>query len=268
MDWAERVAATIRHPATCALVIEAARAHAFDLYLSALLAPRDARDDLMVLAAFEGEIDRIPHVVSEPMLAEIRLQWWRDRIAASPTGELSGNPIADALIDVVTRHGLDIGALIDSIDARSPVSAAPRDAQALERRALATDRAAMLRAARVLGVTKPDADDTAFLAAAGLAVTHARELVAGAMAPVEAGASRSRDGVGGERHDIVIGHLRRARALLPGRGRAVRLSALPLALVGPYLRAWEKGEISQRPFALMPIERVWRLWWFARTARL
>lgn len=263
-----RVIATIRDPATRALVVEAARAHAFDLYLSALLAPRNARDDLMVLAAFEGEIDRIPNVVSEPMLAEIRLQWWRDRVAAAPNGELSGNLIADALADVVTRHSLDIGALIDSIDARSPVGEIPMDAQGSEERALATDRAAMLRVARVLGVTKPGGDDTAFLTAAGLAVTHARELVAGAMASVEAGAPRSRDGIGAECHDNVIAHLRRARALLPGRGRAVRLSALPVALVGPYLRAWENGEIFQRPFALMPIERVWRLWWFARTARL
>ena len=58
----------------------AARELDYDRYLAALLAPRAARDGLMALAAFHGEIARIPRTVREPGVGDIRLQWWRDAL--------------------------------------------------------------------------------------------------------------------------------------------------------------------------------------------
>jgi len=100
-------------------VVAAARTYARESYLAALLAPSKVRGDLIVLAAFEGEIARIPLVVSEPMMGEIRLQWWRDWIEMMGPGLSSGNPVADALGDVVRRRGIDVGGLLASLDARS-----------------------------------------------------------------------------------------------------------------------------------------------------
>lgn len=247
----------MHEPGTRAIIVEAARAHAFDLYLSALLAPASARDDLLVLAAFEGEIDRIPHVVSEPLLADIRLQWWRDVIAPAGLGEGTGNPLADALADVIARRGLDADGLIASIDARAPRDAAG-EATPSEQRLRATDAAAMHRALRVLRAAPAGPDDAAFIDAAGLAVTEAREATSteGDAAAAAAAAARARR------------HLERARGLVGKRGRDVRLSALPVALVEPYLRAWEKARRSKGQAMIVPITRVWRLWWFARIGRM
>ena len=63
-------------------VRDAARAYDRDRYLSALLAPSRARDDLVVLAAYLGEIQRVPLMIREALAGEIRLQWWRDALSA------------------------------------------------------------------------------------------------------------------------------------------------------------------------------------------
>ena len=54
-------------------VRDGARTHAPDRYYAALLAPAEARDDLIALAAFTGEIERISRQVSEAALGEIRV---------------------------------------------------------------------------------------------------------------------------------------------------------------------------------------------------
>ena len=67
-------------PTTVDVVTIAARAHERDRYLAALLGPRPIRRDLIALAAFAGEVGRIPAFVTEPMMGRIRLQWWRERL--------------------------------------------------------------------------------------------------------------------------------------------------------------------------------------------
>ena len=74
---------------------EAARVHEPDHTIAAMLAPRTVRVDLITLAAYCGEVRRIPLSVSDATLGEIRLQWWRDVVSAGAQGGLSGNPIAD-----------------------------------------------------------------------------------------------------------------------------------------------------------------------------
>ena len=78
-------------------IAASARAGEPDRYLAALLAPPSARPHLLALAAFLGELARVPaRVTREPAMGQIRLQWWRDAIAA-PAGARTGNPVADAL---------------------------------------------------------------------------------------------------------------------------------------------------------------------------
>ena len=50
-----------------------------DRFLTALFAPAAARENLFALYAFNLEVARIPELVHEPMMGQIRLQWWRER---------------------------------------------------------------------------------------------------------------------------------------------------------------------------------------------
>ncbi|MDX2259676.1 MAG: squalene/phytoene synthase family protein [Hyphomicrobiaceae bacterium] len=98
----------------------AARAHAHDRYLAALLAPRSARRDLIAIAALAGELERIPTLVSEPMLGEIRLQWWWDWAATEASGPPppTGNPVADAMLSLFAEHASARGLVRRLIEAR------------------------------------------------------------------------------------------------------------------------------------------------------
>ena len=260
-----------------AAVVESARAYARDYYLSALLAPRPVRDDLITLAAFEGEIDRIPGSVSDPVLAEIRLQWWRELIENSAPGERSGHPVADALADVITRQRLDRAALVRSIDARSVVDGASlgMPVPSAQARLKALDHAAMVRAARVLGVDLDEEDYGRSVEAAGLALSFARQALAtyfdvGRMETPAGGLVLNLKG----ELQMARQKLDLARTSARSWPKPVRLAALPVALVEPYLRACEGGRRTAGAVAhggqeaILPLVRVWRLWRFARTGWL
>ena len=88
-----------------------------DRYLSLLYAPEDRREDLAALHAFNAEIAGIRDRVREPLPGEIRLQWWRDVLAA-PDGEGAGHPLASALLGAIRRHGLPRAAFDAYLEAR------------------------------------------------------------------------------------------------------------------------------------------------------
>ena len=98
-----------------------ARTFEYDRYTTALLMPRAGREGLVLLAAFAGELRRIPDLVTEPMIGAIRFQWWRDALEAAAaesegTG-LTGNPLADGLVATIRRHELPWGLVHGMIDA-------------------------------------------------------------------------------------------------------------------------------------------------------
>ncbi|MDZ4135714.1 MAG: squalene/phytoene synthase family protein, partial [Paracoccaceae bacterium] len=55
-----------------------------DRFAAILAAPPSARGALLAIHATNLEIARAPWASSEPMLAEMRLQWWQDALAALP----------------------------------------------------------------------------------------------------------------------------------------------------------------------------------------
>ena len=63
------------------------RHHDRDRFQTALFAPAERREALFALYAFNYEIARVREAVREPMLGQIRLQWWREAIAAAYAGE-------------------------------------------------------------------------------------------------------------------------------------------------------------------------------------
>jgi phytoene synthase len=97
-------------------IAAAVRAADPDRYLSVLYAPAPLRDDLLALYAFNAEIASIRDRVREPLPGEIRLQWWRDVLAAQE--ERTGHPVADALLLAIRRRGLPTAAFMALLDAR------------------------------------------------------------------------------------------------------------------------------------------------------
>ncbi|MCG8545031.1 MAG: squalene/phytoene synthase family protein [Alphaproteobacteria bacterium] len=90
-----------------------------DRYLTAMLAPPPYREHLFALYAFNVEIAKVREVVSEPMLGEIRLQWWRDVIEEIYGGTVRRHAVAQALNDVVAAKRLSRRYFDALIDARA-----------------------------------------------------------------------------------------------------------------------------------------------------
>lgn len=66
-------------------------------YLCALFAPPEGRERLLALYAFNVEIARVRETVSEPLIGQMRLQWWREAIAEFREGKVRAHPVAKAL---------------------------------------------------------------------------------------------------------------------------------------------------------------------------
>jgi len=89
-----------------------------DRYLATLFAPPERRDALWALYAFDHEIARVQHVVSEPMAGLIRLQWWQDVIDGLGSRDVIAHPVVRALDRAVRDNGLNQRYLTQAIDAR------------------------------------------------------------------------------------------------------------------------------------------------------
>ena len=85
-----------------------------DRYIADLFAPAAARRHLFALHAFSAEVARIRDTVSDPVLGEIRLQWWRD--ALSTDG--GGHPVATALTQTIRTFALPLAGFEGLIEAR------------------------------------------------------------------------------------------------------------------------------------------------------
>lgn len=78
-----------------------------------------ARRALVTLYAFDVEIARAPRVASNPLVAEMRLAWWRETLDQIRLGEpVRRHPVVQALADAIRDYGLDTDLLKSLIDAR------------------------------------------------------------------------------------------------------------------------------------------------------
>lgn len=93
------------------------RLHDRDRYIATLFAPDNLRPHLFALYAFGSEIARIPQLVSEPQIGEIRLQWWLDTLATIEAKQAVDHPVAAAFADVVHRYNLPIQHLENFVEA-------------------------------------------------------------------------------------------------------------------------------------------------------
>jgi hypothetical protein len=109
-------------------VLDLVRSADRDRFLGALFAPEPARTDLLALLAFNHELARTRSVTREPMLARIRLEWWREAVAeAAGTGKPRAQPVVESLSETVRRRHLRPQDLVALIDAREEEIEGPLD---------------------------------------------------------------------------------------------------------------------------------------------
>lgn len=142
------------HIIACARIL---RAEDYDRYLTALHAKGADRSVLFALYAFNSEIAKVRDIVSEPMLGEIRLQWWREGIDALFEGRVREHDVPHQVVGALAEavgHGTleqaDLTALIDAREA-DLYSEQPESLDALETYLGATFGATQQLAAKALG---------------------------------------------------------------------------------------------------------------------
>jgi NADH dehydrogenase [ubiquinone] 1 alpha subcomplex assembly factor 6 len=98
-------------------------------YLTSLYAPRNNHESLVSLAMLNIELSRIRESVSEPMIGEVRLAWWRESVADLYLDKVRKHEVLQALVDsgviaVVPQALLDsmIEARIDEIYDTQPAT--------------------------------------------------------------------------------------------------------------------------------------------------
>jgi len=109
-------------------VLGEVRAADRDRFLASLFAPEPRRRGLLALLAFDHELARTRSVTREPMLARIRLEWWREAVVEAVGEEKPrAQPIVEVLSEIVRRHGLPAQRFFDLIDAREEEIEGPLD---------------------------------------------------------------------------------------------------------------------------------------------
>lgn len=73
------------------------------------------RSDWLTFLALDDRLGRVVRTAREPILAQIKLAWWRDRLGADPAGWPKGEPLLARLAGWEERTGLV--ALVDGWEA-------------------------------------------------------------------------------------------------------------------------------------------------------
>jgi NADH dehydrogenase [ubiquinone] 1 alpha subcomplex assembly factor 6 len=137
------------------------RAHDRDRFQTALFAPLAVREALFSLYAFNYEIARVRESVREPMLGQIRLQWWREAIDAAYAGVAPRrHEVVEPLTAAIRERGLSrahFDCLIDSRE-RDLDGAPPATLAALNAYANASSGRLIRLALEVLGAVTAEAE--------------------------------------------------------------------------------------------------------------
>jgi phytoene synthase len=244
----ERSAAGDRLSPAAALV----RLHDRDRFQTALFAPVAQREALFALYAFNYEIARVREIVHEEMLGRIRLQWWREAVAAAcEGGAVRQHEVVVPLTAAIRERGLSRSHLDALIDAREADldPEPPATIAALETYCEDSSARLMLLAGEILGLSGGAAEE--LLRDAGIAYGLAGLLraipyhaAAGrSYIPAELGAETGLDPVGyrsgrpspalraavaalAERAQDHLAAARRNRAAIPRQGLAAALPAV------------------------------------------
>jgi phytoene synthase len=248
-----------------------------------MFAPADRREHLLALDAFSLELARVREQVTETMLGQIRLQWWREAVDGIYAGTPRRHEVATALADAIVRHRLDRAMLERMIDAREADLAdePPADLAALEAYADGTAGQLAVASLGVLGADTQAAREAALSVGIAWALTgllratvfHARakRLYLPAALLDRHGVDRGRllelrggPALAAAAHEIAdrarhwLGRARAARSTVP---RAALPVLLPARLADAYLRILARSGYDLMSPAIVerPPLNAWRV---------
>jgi phytoene synthase len=246
------------------------RRHDRDRYQTALFAPADRREALFALYAFNYEVARVREIVTQPMLGQIRLQWWREVVAAAfAAAPPRQHDVAEPLTVVIRDRALTRAHFDRMIDTRERDLAdePPATLAAIEDYAEGTSATLLYLALEVLGVTETSAHAAAREIGIGYALAgllrampfHAR--AGRRYVPADSGARLGldpadyaglRDSTGlraatAEIAEAAAGHLRAARRYRHEVPRSARAAMLPAVVADRFLARLKRADSN--PFA-------------------
>src|SRR5436190_6383418 len=260
------------------------RRHDRDRYQAALFAPAGRREALLALYAFNYEIARVRETVTQPMLGQIRLQWWREVLEAAYAGAPPRNhPVAIALTAAIREFGLTrelFDRLVDTRE-RDLVDEPPPSLAVLEDYAEGSSAPLVQLAFQVLGARDTAVEKTAWHVGIGYALAgllrampfHARggrsyvpaDLAERAgLDPADYAAGRGTPAmraVAREIAEAAMAHLRAARNGCPIIPRSAMAALLPAVVADRFLtRLRRTGYDPFAPVLAVPDPpQIWRL---------
>lgn len=266
-------------PALAARLAAGLRAADPDRFLAALFVPAATRPLVTALYAFNVELARVATSAREPMLAAIRLEWWRQTAEAAAAGRPRDHDIAHGLAAVFATGLVRLEDVEAMIAARAFDCAPDRfaDFSALETYLDATSGGLMRLVARLSGGDPPRVRDAGLAYGLtglfrSLAIHNGRhklflplELLAAAQVTAE-DFFHLEDG-DRRRAAVLAGGCARARAYFLAARQGPRPGAalaamLPAALVPVYLHRLARGRdvpIQRRQLALLAAAMKGRL---------
>ena len=195
-----------------------------DRWLSSrFVADAAARADLITLYALDHELVRIPQIVRDPLMGEIRMTWWREGLEEIADGK---SPRSHAVLQAVAASALPPTALAALAEARLGDLDGLKTGEAALAHADATDGLLMALAARRLSA-KATADQ---VKQAARAVALARTDGAAALAALKA-----------------------SRTELAGLPVEAFPAVAHATLARPYARGATPGELEKRLRILMAV---------------
>ena len=265
---------------------EQVRLHDGDRYATSLFARESDRPALWALYAFNLEIAKTRDVVTQPLIGQMLLQWWRDAIEGIVVGQPRDHPVVSALAGAMRSRSLDPALLEKLIEGReATLDEAPSATMAaLVAYAEATSAPLVLLAAQALGGTGPAVAEAARHVGIAWALTgilrstaanarHRRVMLPGDLLGGSASQLLAANADTGVRHavsavaEVARAHLRDARRhSVPRRTRA---AMLPATLATGYLNLLRRADydpFDPRVPAPLP-SRAWRLVSAALTGR-
>ncbi|KQI69570.1 phytoene synthase [Loktanella sp. 3ANDIMAR09] len=228
-------------------------------FRAAMAAPLAARRVLFPLYAFNLEVARAPWVTKEPMIAEMRLQWWRDVLAEVVAGgPVRRHEVTDALSDVLDVQGArDLDGLI-AARRWDVYTDAFEDAEHFADYIDATAGSLMWTGARLLGATaETSVRDLAFGAGVAAFFQAIPALEQAGRKPLVDG---TRDGVAALAR-AALSRVNRARAAQRDLPALARAAVLPAWQARPLLvqAVRDPGRVAGGGLALSPLADRWRL---------
>jgi phytoene synthase len=272
----------------CAALV---RRYDHDRFLTALFAPAERREALFALYAFNLEVAKTRETVSEPLLGQIRLQWWREAIEEIYAGRARRHEVVEPLARAVAAYDLPRAPFDRLIDAREfdLSGAPPASLEALETYADATGGGVVALALHALGAAEPAALAAAREVGIAWALTglaravpfHARGHRQYLPEAILAAAGASADDLFELRPtaplaeavrgiaDAARRHLSAARAAQPGLPAQALPALLPATLAGLYLDRLSRigHDVLRRPVEIAAPRRQLHLMYAAWRGR-